>query len=87
MRRNDPETRRVRDGYWFVRKRHGIGGVPATWQGWLACAVFAGLLTLAVHFLPSDITKGAAAFALIAIFMTISWIKTDGGWRWSDGDD
>lgn len=86
MRRTDPPRPTVRPGYWFVRKRWGIGGRPATWQGWLATAIFVGLLLLAVNFLPGDAAKGAAAFALIAIFLTLSWIKTDGGWRWGDGE-
>jgi len=86
MRRTDP-PRRPRPGYWFVRKRWGFGGKPATWQGWLAIAVFICLLLLAVNFLPGKTAQGAAAFALIAVFVTISWIKTDGGWRMGDGDD
>jgi hypothetical protein len=39
-----------------------------------------------VKFLPNDATRGATAVALIAIFVTISWMKTDGGWCWGDGD-
>ena len=78
--------RKVRPGYWFARRRCGFGGTPATWQGWLAIAIFLCLLLLAVNFLPGKTAQGAAAFALIAVFATISWIKTDGGWRLGDDD-
>lgn len=84
--RTDRRPRRVRDGYWFTRRRYGIGARPATWQGWLASAIFVGLL-LGARLLPSDVARGAAIFALIAIFVTISWMKTDGGWGWNDCDD
>ena len=63
--------------------------VRATWvppQGWLSIAIFLCLLLLAVNFLPGKTAQGAAAFALIAVFVTISWIKTDGGWRLGDDD-
>jgi hypothetical protein len=86
MSMRDLRPRPVREGYWFARKRRGIGSVPATWQGWLVSAIFVVLLTLAVKFLPNDATRGATAVALIAIFVTISWMKTDGGWCWGDGD-
>jgi hypothetical protein len=87
MRRTDPRPRPVGEGYWFARKRCGIGATPATWQGWLLSAIFIALLLLAVFLLPNDVAKGTAAFALIAIFMTISWMKTDGGWGWTGCDD
>ncbi len=87
MRMNDLRPRKVREGYWFARKRCGIGSVPATWQGWTSIAVFGVLLALTVNFMPNETAKIASAIALIIIFVTIGWMKTDGGWSWSCGDD
>ena len=77
----------VREGYWFAPKLYGIGAVPATWQGWLATALFLLLLGLSMRLMPNDAARIAAAAPLVLSFTLLCWLKTDGGWRWRWGPD
>ena len=78
----------VRPGYWFVPKRIGWGAVPATWQGWVATAVFVALAAavgnLAAHRSP---VWTALLVPVVGGFIWLSWVKTDGEWRWHWGRD
>ena len=85
--------------YWFRPKRVGYGATPCTWQGWLFTAgvVFGAFACaeLARRNSPADLSdvKGAATFwfaVLAAIVIVgggayVSYLKTEGGWRWRGG--
>lgn len=87
--------------YWFRPKRYGYGAEPANWKGWLATLVLAGYLIAAAFVfvvLPQragqEVTSGMIAtwalfvLPVILAFIYLSWIKTDGDWkwRWGSGD-
>lgn len=76
---------KVGPGYWFAPKRYGFGAVPANRAGWLFTIGFVAALAAVGAWLPGDEAKLAAAIALVAIFVTVVWLKTDGGWRWRWG--
>lgn len=78
---------RVRPGYWFKPKRHGLGAVPVTWQGWLATA----LMIVPAVLLANLAKHGRPAFLVLLVplvlgFLWLCWAKTDGGWHWRWGD-
>ena len=80
--------------YWFKPKRHGIGAIPATWEGW----GLAGLAILAIlaegRLIPPrlvDPQSGHAAALLAqaataAAALLLCRLKTEGGWRWRWGE-
>ena len=79
---------------WFAPKRFGYGaGVPISWEGW---AVLAGFLvcTILVLYLPQRLfgmglgtTLGLCGLVLVsAVFVAIAKAKTDGAWRWRNGE-
>ncbi|WP_448662194.1 hypothetical protein ACG3SL_16180 [Sphingomonas sp. CJ20] len=78
----------TRPGTWFRPRRFGLGATPATWQGWLAVALFVGVSAL----LGNVASHGRPGFVilfvpLIAGFLWLCWAKTDGEWRWRWGGD
>ena len=78
--------------YWFKPKRYGLGARPSTWEGWaLTIGYVAALITLGAVFGESGgsrpVTFVAIGTALTVIFVGLSWLKTEGGWRWRWGDD
>lgn len=75
----------VRDGYWFAQKRYGFGAVPATLAGWVATALYVLAIGLIVKAMHSDEVKLILGGALTVAFLAITWLKTDGGWRWRWG--
>lgn len=78
---------------WFRVKRYGYGaGLPCAWQGWAVMAVyFAAILTIALLLSPHAGTRPFTYFAAItaptALFVFIAWRKSDGPWRWRNGED
>jgi MFS superfamily sulfate permease-like transporter len=78
--------------YWFRRKEFGFGATPATWEGWLVMLVYVGLLIgLARYLTGRESPAHIPVFLFVAIVLTavvvwISWIKTEGGWRWKWGE-
>lgn len=46
----------MKQHYWFRARRHGIGWVPNTWQGWTVLFVYVGALVYA-FFQPADQTS------------------------------
>ena len=80
--------------YWFRQKTFGYGATPVTWQGWAVTLVSAGLL-LAIVFgarriADRDIRLWAHVLGIAAVLIptvVISYLKTEGGWRWRGGDD
>ena len=79
-RQEDPSAE-----YWFAPKRFGYGtGLPISWQGWLSCLVYCGVVTVAALFLPQRTILGFVAVMIVAtaVFLLICAKKTRGGWKW-----
>ncbi len=75
----------VRPGYWFAPKLFGIGAIPVTWQG---RALVLGFVTAIVSLnlvMPGDFTAVFASTALVVPMVVLTYLKTDGGWRWRWG--
>jgi hypothetical protein len=80
--------------YWFKPKAYGFGATPNTWQGWVFTLAGVALI-FAVVFEAKQITDrptqmlvAISGVMLIAIpFTFISWLKTEGGWKWRSGKD
>jgi hypothetical protein len=79
---------------WFRPKRYGYGATPNTWQGWLLTLAFVAALAGIMTMLESGATGREARLpalvavaAATALFIWISWKKTDGPWRWRWGPD
>jgi hypothetical protein len=80
--------------YWFRQKTIGIGSTPNTWQGWLVTIVAVGLIFAVV--LEAKGIADPRAQKLVALsgvtaiaiaLCVISWLKTEGGWRWRSGKE
>jgi O-antigen/teichoic acid export membrane protein len=78
--------------FWFKPKLYGYGATPVTWEGWAVVAIFGAIVILCTVMLMVQkrnlwewstwsITLLVATAALVAV----SWLKTDGPWRWSWG--
>ncbi len=78
---------------WFRVKRHGYGaGLPCSWQGWAVIAVYlASLLTvglLGMRYVEAHPFGYVLAITVpTAVFVFIAWRKSDGPWRWRNGED
>ena len=78
--------------YWFRQKTFGYGATPNTWQGWLLTLVAVALVFAVVieaQQIPDKhagmlVALSGAAIILIA-FSVITYLKTEGGWRWRSG--
>jgi hypothetical protein len=73
---------------WFRTKEFGYGaGMPCSWEGWVALAVFAAL-AIAPSLLPADLTSAhprleiAFRVGLIIGFVVLAWLKSDKPWFW-----
>jgi Kef-type K+ transport system membrane component KefB len=86
--------------YWFKPKRYGYGATPANWKGWLAMLVFVLVdLALAFWLIVRPVLAGTGPtltqvvlfmvlmFAVTAVLIWVSVIKTDGKWRWRWGKE
>lgn len=83
--------------YWFAPKQYGIGYSPASWEGWLATALFIGLMVGSNHllrFLMAGHSFGqllmVVALALIVEISLFLWLvasRTEGSLRWRWGGD
>ena len=80
--------------YWFKQKRHGFGATPSNWKGWALTlgfvAIIVGLAPALIPPVHSNEQPHPLAFigvsvVLMAIFVFITWRKTEGGWRWRWG--
>ncbi len=80
--------------YWFKPKRYGYGAVPWTWESWLSTLGCALLVILDLRFVPGQfldpLTGGLAAtlimMVILAAFIWLARVKTEGGWRWRSGE-
>jgi hypothetical protein len=80
--------------YWFRQKRFGYGATPTTWQGWAVTFVSVVLLIVIVfagrHIADPDTRMWVRSMGFIAVLIptvVISYVKTEGGWRWRNGRD
>ena len=80
--------------YWFRQKTFGYGATPSSWQGWSLTVLVCLLLFGVVSFGPAIrdnalravwLVLGIAA-ALVPFFI-LAHAKTEGGWRWRNGND
>jgi hypothetical protein len=80
--------------YWFRQKQLGYGPTPSTWQGWLfmsfSClAVFAVILSAPA--IRDNLLRAAwvvlGLSITVLVTVTVSRLKTEGGWRWRNGQD
>jgi hypothetical protein len=72
---------------WFAAKRWGYGASwPIRWQGWLALALFILAIAGAAHFL-TGLERLVATVGSILLFVAVTALKTEGGWRWRWGGD
>ena len=72
---------------WFLAKRYGWGwGLPCAWQGWVAYALFAGLVSLAAALFLHEHHLGAWIASLVilssALFITCLLKGEKPRWRW-----
>lgn len=80
---------------WFKAKTYGWGWTPATWQGWLVTAVYAGTIGAAAVFLlrPKPTVAGCieyvSAIAVASVMFVTVCIRKGAklGWRWGDRKD
>jgi hypothetical protein len=81
---------------WFKTKSYGYGpGFPISWEGWLAVAVYVGVIRGLVYLMQRDIVPrtplatAGVLLVLLALTGLLAWIahsRTEGGWRWRWGD-
>jgi hypothetical protein len=76
------------EDYWFPARRYGWGwGWPARWQGWVAFAVYAGLVAAGIAGLPLDLTPMGFVLYMLAVsallVLVCCWWKGEPPrWRW-----
>jgi len=75
--------------YWFRAKRYGWGwGLPLTWEGWLALAVFVVLVIASAVMFPPP--RAFASYliciaVLCVALLGVCWLKGEPArWRWGD---
>ncbi|MEZ6022315.1 MAG: phosphoribosylformylglycinamidine synthase subunit PurS [Hyphomonadaceae bacterium] len=87
--RHEPMNR-----YWFRPHRFGIGFTPKTWEGWAVVGVYVVALLGVAFITGAPIAAGAPkpyAFIILTLALTfalvlVTWLKTEGGWRWRWGE-
>ena len=80
--------------YWFRQKTFGYGATPNTWQGWamqlvgvvLVFAVVIEALQIPDRHAGMEVALSGVAIIVVAMGI-ITYIKTEGGWRWRSGRD
>ena len=81
--------------FWFRPKRHGFGaGLPIHWKGWVALGLYVGAViampwvNVALLGFPDAFLYRLVGVAVLSVpFFYIAWKKTEGGWRWRNGED
>ena len=74
---------------WFEQRRAGLGGRPATWQGWLLTIGFVAMVIAVSQFFPHrPLTAAAITVPLLILFTVVVARTTCGGlrWRWGSED-
>jgi uncharacterized membrane protein len=73
---------------WFRVKRFGYGaGLPCSWEGWAVVTVFLAVV------IGGGVLSAVSADAHVAVILTataivtlIAWRKSDGPWKWRNGE-
>jgi hypothetical protein len=80
--------------YWFRQKKFGYGATPSTWEGWVvtivsALAVFGVILSgpMIRDNVLRAVWIGSGLLVTVLITVSITYRKTEGGWRWRNGKD
>lgn len=76
---------RVQPGYWYTPKLFGFGVVPVTVAGWALVLGYVAAMVAAMAALPGDLLRIAVGAPLTIAFVWLTWVKTDGSWRWRWG--
>lgn len=77
---------------WFRVKTYGYGaGLPCSWQGWAAIAIYALVLAAAISLITSYANSHPAACAAAigvptALLIFVVWWKSNAPWRWRWGE-
>jgi hypothetical protein len=74
---------------WFRVKRYGYGaGLPVSWEGWVVLAVFLAIAIGGGLLKPEHPgLHGAVILISTAVVVGIAWRKSDGPWKWRNGED
>ncbi|HEX3755183.1 MAG TPA: hypothetical protein VHV26_08920 [Rhizomicrobium sp.] len=80
---------------WFAPKTYGYGAsLPIRWQGWALLACFVVAVTAWSIIARLYLTGGertptqvGGIILLLIPFVLIVRARTEGGWRWRNGDD
>ena len=73
--------------YWFKPKIYGLGAYPSTWEGWALIAAFMALaFWRATKALENQLRFGIEMTIMTLVLIYISYIKTEGGWKWRWGN-
>jgi hypothetical protein len=71
---------------WFPVKRFGYGvGFPIAWEGWLVLALYAAAMIFSGSLLPT-LAFVIAAIPLTAAVIYISYVSSNGEWRYRNGE-
>ena len=81
--------------YWFRPKQRGFGaGMPIHWKGWVLWAALLAAIVGAPEALrlylgyPGNALQRVLCVAAVVIpFLYVAAKKTEGGWRWRNGDE
>ncbi len=77
--------------YWFRSKKYGLGSYSHTWQGWAFLVLYVVFLFGMGLYVERgggeiDAMWWTGILVITALFIFITWKKTEGGWRWRWGD-
>ena len=80
--------------YWFRQRKFGYGAAPNTWQGWAvtvaSCLAVFGVI-LSGPMIRDNLLRaawiGLGLLTTVVASVTITYRKTEGGWRWRNGND
>jgi MFS superfamily sulfate permease-like transporter len=74
--------------YWFKPREYGYGATPVTWEGWALTVITMFIVVMTSMLAPVFARNGLSILAavafdalVIAAFLLISYMKTEGGWR------
>jgi len=80
--------------YWFRHRKFGYGAAPSSWQGW-AVMVLSSLAVFGVilsgPMIKDNVLRaawiGLGLLVTVLVTVGITHRKTEGGWRWHNGDE
>ena len=74
---------------WFRVKRYGYGaGLPISWEGWAVLAGFVAVVAGAgVLVRAQPLAYAAVLLTAGVIFAVIAHRKSNGPWKWRNGED